>query len=277
MAERRMFSKTIIDSDAFLDMPLSTQCLYFHLSMRADDDGFINNPKKIQRIIGCSDDDMKILCAKSFIIPFESGIVVIKHWKIHNYIRSDRYKETNYQEEKSMLSIKENGSYTLGIPNDIPMVASRVTQDRIGKDRIGKDSLDNENDSVMTNHDKEEKIITNHDEYRADKNYKYSETSVKKVTKKTYGQDQNVKLSDDEYSRLVSEYGKEKTDMAIEFLSSYKIEKGYKTKDDNRTLRRWVFDAISNKSHQTYQKGSMIQKSGCDEVVNILNAEVNPF
>ena len=104
MAERRMFAKTIIDSDAFLDMPLSAQCLYFHLSMRADDDGFINNPKKIQRMVGAMDDDLRILIARKFIIPFESGIVVIKHWKIHNYIRSDRYKETVYQEEKAMLS-----------------------------------------------------------------------------------------------------------------------------------------------------------------------------
>ena len=90
MAERRMFSKLIIDSDMFLDMPLSTQALYFHLSMRADDDGFVNNPKKIQRMIGCNDDDLKVLITKKFIIPFESGICVIKHWKIHNYIRNDR-------------------------------------------------------------------------------------------------------------------------------------------------------------------------------------------
>ena len=112
MAERRMFAKTIIDSDAFTDMPLSTQALYFHLSMRADDDGFINNPKKIQRMIGASDDDLKVLVMKRFIIPFESGIVVIKHWKIHNYIRNDRYKETVYLREKEMLETKENGSYT---------------------------------------------------------------------------------------------------------------------------------------------------------------------
>lgn len=112
MAERRMFAKTIIDSDAFLDMPLSTQALYFHLSMRADDDGFINNPKKIQRMIGGSDDDLKLLIAKRFIIPFESGIVVIKHWKIHNYIQKDRYKPTIYQEEKSKLIEKENKAYT---------------------------------------------------------------------------------------------------------------------------------------------------------------------
>ncbi len=113
MAERRMFAKTIIDSDAFLDMPLSTQALYFHLSMRADDDGFINNPKKIQRMIGASDDDLKILSAKNFIIPFETGIVVIKHWKIHNYIRGDRKHETKYTEELARLTTKENGAYTL--------------------------------------------------------------------------------------------------------------------------------------------------------------------
>ena len=113
MAERRMFAKTIIDSDAFIDMPLSTQALYFHLSMRADDEGFINNPRKIQRMIGASDDDLKVLAAKRFIIPFDSGIVVIKHWKIHNYIRGDRKKETVYTDEMELLTEKENGAYTL--------------------------------------------------------------------------------------------------------------------------------------------------------------------
>lgn len=112
MAERRMFAKTIIDSDAFLDMPLSAQALYFHLSMRADDDGFINNPKKIQRMVGASDDDCKLLLMKRFVIAFESGVVVIKHWKIHNYIQKDRYKPTIYQEEKKLLAEKENKAYT---------------------------------------------------------------------------------------------------------------------------------------------------------------------
>lgn len=134
-----MFAKTIIDSDAFLDMPLSTQALYFHLSMRADDDGFINNPKKIQRMIGCCDDDLKLLLAKNFIFAFESGVVVIKHWKIHNYIQKDRYKTTVYQEEKAMLNVKDNKAYTLGIPN----VYTTDTQVRLGKDRLGKDSIDN--------------------------------------------------------------------------------------------------------------------------------------
>lgn len=113
-----MFAKTIIDSDAFLDMPLSTQSLYFHLSMRADDEGFINNPKKIQRMIGASDDDLKLLIAKKFIITFNSGVVVIKHWYIHNIIRMDRFKPTVYQEEKNELTKKSNKSYTLCQPND---------------------------------------------------------------------------------------------------------------------------------------------------------------
>ena len=133
-----MFAKTIIDSDAFIDMPLSTQALYFHLSMRADDDGFINNPKKIQRMVGASDDDMKVLVMKRFIIPFESGIVVIKHWKIHNYIQKDRYKPTLYAKERRQLELKDNGAYTECI-QDVSKVETQVS---IGKsrDRIGKSS-----------------------------------------------------------------------------------------------------------------------------------------
>ena len=137
MAERRMFAKTIIDSDAFLDMPHSTQLLYFHLSMRADDDGFINNPKNIMRMIGCKDDDLKILVTKKFIIPFDSGVVVIKHWKIHNYIAKDRYKETKYKDEKALLQLDENNSYT----TCIQPVYKMETQVRLGKDRLGKDNI----------------------------------------------------------------------------------------------------------------------------------------
>jgi hypothetical protein len=148
MAERRMFAKTIIDSDAFLDMPLSTQSLYFHLSMRADDDGFVNNPKKIQRMIGCSDDDLKLLMAKRFILVFESGVIVIKHWKMHNYIQKDRYKPTVYQVEKEQLELKKNGSYSLLNKPCIQNGYSLDTQVRLGKDRLelGKDSLNNKVD-----------------------------------------------------------------------------------------------------------------------------------
>ena len=123
-----MFAKTIIDSDAFLDMPLSTQALYFDLSMRADDEGFINNPKKIQRMIGATEDDLKLLNAKNFVIPFESGVVVIKHWKIHNYIRGDRLVETQYKDEKALLTVKENGAYT--IAEDIKEIQSLDANDK---------------------------------------------------------------------------------------------------------------------------------------------------
>ncbi len=149
-----MFAKTIIDSDAFLDMPLSTQSLYFHLSMRADDDGFINNPKKIQRMVGCGDDDLKLLMAKRFILVFDSGVIVIKHWKIHNYIRNDRYKPTLYQEEKAELVEKNSKAYTfktevleseshLGIPDDNHVGYQMDTQVRLGKDRLVKDKKKN--------------------------------------------------------------------------------------------------------------------------------------
>lgn len=148
MAERRMFAKTIIDSDAFLEMPQSCQLLYFHLAMRADDDGFINNPKAIMRNVGSKDDDIRLLISKKFIIPFESGIVVIKHWKIHNYIRNDRYKETKYMGEKQTLSLDENGAYTALVDdldtNGIPVVSKMDTQVRLGKVRLGKVSKEDE-------------------------------------------------------------------------------------------------------------------------------------
>ena len=125
-------------------MPLSTQALYFHLSMRADDDGFINSPRKIQRVVGASDDDLKLLIAKNFIIPFESGVVVIKHWRIHNYIQKDRYTETVYQEEKQLLSMKENKAYTINENSVdtkcIQNVSNLDAQVSIGKVSKGKDN-----------------------------------------------------------------------------------------------------------------------------------------
>ena len=164
MANKRMFAKTIIDSDAFLDMPLSTQALYFHLSMRADDDGFINNPKKISRMIGCGEDDLKLLIAKKFLLNFESGVVVIKHWLIHNTLRKDRHTPTNYQDELKQLTQKENGSYKkvddISIPNRIDVtpidddnrlattwqpdgnqLATQYSIDKYSIDKLSKDTL----------------------------------------------------------------------------------------------------------------------------------------
>lgn len=136
MAQRRMFSKSITNSDEFIDMPDSAQNLYFHLSMNADDDGFINNWKNIMRMTGHKEDDLKILIAKRYVIVFESGVIVIRHWRINNYLRGDRYTETQFKAEKLQLQLDENLVYqtdTSGIPGGIP---------RLGKDRLGKDSID---------------------------------------------------------------------------------------------------------------------------------------
>lgn len=113
MANKRMFTMKIVDSDSFLDMPLSTQCLYFHLNMRADDDGFVGNPKRICKLIGCNEDDLKLLLMKRFVLGFENGVIVIKHWRMHNTIQKDRYVPTSYSDELKQLGIKDNKSYTL--------------------------------------------------------------------------------------------------------------------------------------------------------------------
>lgn len=127
MARKRMFDLEIVDTDLFLEMPVSSQNLYFHLGMRADDDGFVSNPKKIIRVVGASEDDLKILIAKKFIIQFETGLIVIRHWKINNYIRKDRYTETIYKEEKKQLLECENGTYNIIKPFGIPTVDQRYT------------------------------------------------------------------------------------------------------------------------------------------------------
>jgi hypothetical protein len=153
MAERRMFAKTIIDSDAFLEMPMSARLLYYDLSMRADDDGFNNSPRKVMRTVGATTDDLNILIARKFIIPFDNGVVVIKHWRIHNYIRKDTYNETPYKEQKALLEYDENNAYRVITDQETPLldapstsrgraVDEPSTQDRLGKDRLGKDRLE---------------------------------------------------------------------------------------------------------------------------------------
>ncbi|MDG6125129.1 conserved phage C-terminal domain-containing protein [Lactococcus formosensis] len=146
MAQRRMFSKKIVETDFFMEMSPTAKLLYFYLNMSADDDGFVGNPKTIKLISGATDDDLKILIAKQFIIPFDSGVIVIKDWKIHNYIQKDRYNQTQYLEEKKQLLVEENGTYTKCIQN----VSSLDTQDRLGKDRLGKDNnMSDKSDEVI--------------------------------------------------------------------------------------------------------------------------------
>ena len=149
MAEKRMFAKTIIDSDNFIDMPISARLLYYDLGMRADDDGFVNAPKKITRMIGASQDDLKILIQKGFIIPFDSGIIVITHWRINNYIPKDRYHETTFQNELQMLTMNDNREYS---PNSVYKVDTDCIQDEYSSDtqiRVEKNSI--EKNSVEKN------------------------------------------------------------------------------------------------------------------------------
>lgn len=166
MAQRRMFSKKITETDNFLDMPLSTQALYFHLNMGADDEGFIDKAKTIQRTIGASSDDLRILIAKGFVIPFDSGVVVIRHWRIHNYIRSDRFQSTMHQEEKKKIDFDETKIANIKafqdvIPDVIPNGYQMDTQVRIGKDRLDKVRLDKVNNHNYTEVDDVELSVPN--------------------------------------------------------------------------------------------------------------------
>ena len=242
MAERRMFAKTIIDSDAFLDMPLSAQALYFHLSMRADDEGFVNNPKKIQRSIGASDDDCKLLILKRFILTFDSGVIVIKHWRIHNYIRSDRYKETLYKEERQSLTLNEDNAYTeknkFGIPSDNQVVYQMDTQVRIGKDSIDKVNIE---ESI-----KEESTLPS-----------------TPPSKHKYGEYGCVLLTTSQYDKLISDYGdKNYIDKVINRVDEQCKMTGnkYKWKDFNLVIRKVI------RENWSIIKDLKIERNDCGDV-----------
>ena len=155
MANKRMLSREIVKTDAFMTMPLTAQALYMHLVMDADDEGFVASPKTLLRATGASEDDLRILISKNFVIAFESGVLVIKHWKIHNHITESRVKETNFLEEKALLRIKSNNAYTLsedGFPivskmqADCTQSASKmlasIGQSRLGQNRLGQNRLE---------------------------------------------------------------------------------------------------------------------------------------
>lgn len=205
MAEKRMFSKKIIDTDWFMDMPATTQNLYFHLSMRADDDGFVASPKRIIKLIGATEDDYRILIGKKFVIPFESGICVITDWRINNYLRCDRYTETIYKDEKASLIQDEKGKYELGIPSGIPLV-STVYSNSISK------SLDNNN----------------------------KEENKTKEEKHKHGEFGWVKLTDTEYKRLASEFSN--IDEIIDGVDKYvqMTQNKNKYKDWNLVIRKAI-------------------------------------
>ena len=206
MAERRMFAKTIVLSDAFLDMPLSARCLYFTLGMLADDDGFVNSPKSIMRQAGASQDDLNLLMVKRFILKFDSGVIVIKHWRIHNYIQKDRYKESKYMEEKATLMIDQNGAYTECIQD----VSTLDTQVRLGKDRV-----------------------------RIELGEDIEEAEPPKSVRHKYGTYENVLLTDEDFKKLQEEFPNDHFER-IERLSEYIASTGKKYKSHLATIRSWA-------------------------------------
>ena len=263
MAERRMFAKTIVDSDMFIDMPMSARLLYYDLAMRADDDGFVNSPKKIMRFVGASMDDMNVLIAKQFIIPFESGVVVIKHWKIHNYIQKDRYKATSYQAEKESLTLKNGTYYTDDLPDVsnldtecIQDVYSLDTQDRLGKVRLelGKDRVrDRERQELESAHAPENLPL----EIAENKNNKNNENDFnnsdnKKPTRHKYGIYKNVLLTDEDMEKLKSEFPDDWQNR-IERLSDYIASSGKTYKNHLATIRVW---AKKDKEREALKNGS---------------------
>lgn len=261
MAERRMFAKAIIDSDTFLDMPLSTQALYFHLSMRADDDGFINNPRKIQRSIGATDDDLKLLIAKQFTIPFESGVVVIKHWRLHNYIQKDRYKPTIYQDEKAQLSVENNGVYE-NVPASVSNLDTSCIQDvysldtqvrlELGKDRLELGEDRGESTSSPAPVPKNQTAKSNPEKV------KFAEF---------------VSMTNDEYTSLVAKVGEQGAKRCIEILDNYKGSSGKTYKSDYRTMLNWVIARYEEELH----KGGKSNGNGGNRDVNTADTEHSKY
>ncbi len=208
MAERRMMAKSVIDTDQFVDMPATSQNLYFHLLLRADDDGFLSNVKQVQRMTGNKDDDLKILFAKQYLIPFESGVVVIKHWKIHNYIQKDRYHPSRLP-EKEEVEVNNYGEWekksVSSVSNMYPDCIQHVSigKDRLGKDRLGKDRKDI------------------------------------KPSRHRYGEYKNVLLSDADVGKLKNEFPND-WEGRIERLSAYMASTGKSYKNHLATIRNWA-------------------------------------
>lgn len=207
MAQRRMFSKEVTTSDLFVDMPSSSQLLYFHLGMEADDEGFIGNAKMLSRAYGSNNDDLKLLEAKGFIIAFPSGVTVVKDWNLNNKIRKDRQKPTIYTEEKTLLSLDSKGSYLLGNqvstipqPNGNQMSAQdRIGEVRLGKDSIGKDSIDASQPNAFQEKSSGEDINSLLSEYLDS----FIEFSSKNIAKRAMAQVEFMKLSSEEKKQAV--------------------------------------------------------------------------
>lgn len=220
MAEKRMFAKSIVLSDAFLDMPMSARCLYFTLGMLADDDGFVGAPKAIMRQCGASQDDLLVLISKRYVLTFESGVIVIKHWRINNYLQNDRITPTTYQEELATLTLDDKKAYTeLDKSSCIQNVYEMYTQN-----------------SIEENSREENRVVES-----SRGRTQYAE---------------NVKMTEDEFKKLVDQFGLEDTNRMIEILDNYKGSSGKKYKSDYRAILSWVVDRLKEEKGKRNQGSS---------------------
>jgi len=213
MARRRLFSLDVVDTDKFINIPLKARYLYYELSIRADDDGFVGAPLKIARMVQCEENNLNDLIESGFLIPFDSGVIVITHWNINNTIRKDRYSQTLYQKEFHSLLL-ENGTYLLSvIPSVIPMVIPSViptvttSKDKLSKGKISKD---------------------------------------KKDIKHKFGEFDHVLLTELESSKLIGELGQAKYELVIKKLDEYIEQSGKKYQNHNLTIRKWVIGAVED-------------------------------
>ena len=209
-----MYSKDVTDSDAFIELSSAAQALYFHLNQGADDDGFNNQISMAMWKAHASVDDLKVLMAKDFIIRFECGVIVIKHWRLHNTLRKDRYTPTNYQEELNQLGIKENGSYTLGcqvVAEVLPSGCPSIDKDREDKSSVVEVSVEDATDINVG----------------------------RKPTRHKYGSYKNVLLTDEEMEKLMTEFPRDGLER-IERLSEYIASTGKKYKNHLATIRSWA-------------------------------------
>ncbi|MBE6574089.1 MAG: replisome organizer [Ruminococcaceae bacterium] len=235
MAERRMLKKSFFYTDRYFKLSAESQLLYIHLVLNADDDGFVDNPCLICRITAATEDDLRSLIENGYLISFDSGIVVIKHWRMHNTVQKDRYKETVYKKEKSSLCVDSDGIYFMAENSmDTDCIQEPEILDpqvRLGKDSIVKVSIG----EVSSGKEKEEKSLS-----------LSLAREEKSADKRAYGEFKNVMLSEEEYLKLKKDYSC--ADRVITELSDYMRSKGAEYQDHYATLRIWCRDKRRDKA-----------------------------
>ena len=234
MPQKRMFSTQIVDSDAFLDMPISSQNLYFHLGMRADDEGFVGSPKKIMKILGSNEDDLKILIGKRFILSFESGVIVIKHWLIHNTIRMDRFNPTSYQKEKALIITKENKAYSEWQPTGNQLATTGCP--KLSKGKLSEDKITTEqsSDSIPLEWDYQKKLDQ----------YSKSEKDIDRLLAFFWSRKKFVFLNQKQLSREYARDVKIGRQILDSGYSAKQIEKAFDYVEENYKKIPWRLETV---------------------------------